>query len=58
MFVPGVSDDERAEDGANSGSGSCNSDGSGSGTDELRGGVNVPGGGGGLQGTHLDKIDR
>ena len=49
MNVPGVSDDERAEDWSDSSSGSGHSDGSGTGSDELGGGVNVLLGGRGLQ---------
>ena len=49
MNVPGVSDDERAEDWSDSSSGSGHSDGSGTGSDELGGGVDVLLGGRGLQ---------
>ena len=52
--LPGVTDDEGAEDGADTSSGAGNSNSGNSGTDELGGGVNVPVGGGGLQGASLN----
>ena len=51
-WVPGVPDDQGPEDGPNTGTGPGSPDGGGSGTDQLSGGVNVPGGSGGLEATH------
>merc|ERR1719150_2977597 len=47
--VPGVSDDQRTEDGADTSSGPGNSHGGGAGSDELGGGVNVSVDGAGLE---------
>ncbi len=57
--VAGVTDDQGAEDGTDSGSGSSHADGGGTGADELGGGVNVLlgwGGGQGAGGDHLGII--
>ncbi len=51
--IPGIADDKRAEDGANTGAGAGYADCGGSGSDELGRGVNVSVGGGRLQGAGL-----
>ena len=52
--VPGVADDEGAEDGADAGAGPGHADGGGAGADELGGGVDVVLGGAGLEGAGVD----
>ena len=51
--VPGVADDEGSEDGTDTSSWAGHTDGGGSSPDELGGGVDVPVGGGGLEGAGL-----
>jgi hypothetical protein len=53
LRIPGVANDEGAEDGADTRTGSGDADSGGPGTDKLGGRVDIPVGGRGLQGADL-----
>ena len=55
--VPGVADDQGAEDGADAGAGAGDADGGGAGADELGGAVNVLPGGAGLEGAAVHSLE-
>ncbi len=53
LRIPGIANDEGAEDGADTRTGSGDADSGGPGTDKLGGRVDIPVGGRGLQGADL-----